>query len=263
VDQVTAFYDDLSAHYHLLFADWDATLRRQGAMIDGLIAARLGAGRKRVLDATCGIGTQAIGLALQGHEVTGADLSSPAVVRARREAERFGVAAQFSVADLRQLSSRVEGLFAAALSFDNSLPHLLSDDDLAAALREIAAVLEPGGLFLASIRDYDALISERPRATPLRVFDAAAGRRVLFQLWDWEADGNGYQVTQYILRHNSDGIESLAFTSRFRALRRRELERALTAAGFEGLEWIEPSEDGYYQPVIVARHRSSDLEDRP
>lgn len=254
----TQFYDDLSAHYHLLFADWDAAVRRQGAVIDAMIAARCGAGPRRILDAACGIGTQAIGLALRGHEVTGSDLSPAAIERARCEAERFAVAARFAVADLRQLSSVIEGPFSVALAFDNSLPHLLSDDDLSAALREIATVLEPGGLFLASIRDYDRLAAERPAATPLRVFDDAGGRRVLFQLWDWEGDGSGYRVTQYILRHKAaesenGAIESLAFTSRYRALRRCELERGLAGAGFTGLQWIEPSDEGYYQPVIAAR----------
>lgn len=253
MDEVTRFYDDLSAHYHLLFADWDAAVRRQGAVLDALIAARAGPGPKRVLDAACGIGTQAIGLALCSHAVTGSDLSSAAVARARREAGRFGVAVRFTIADLRRLSGEIEGRFAVALAFDNSLPHLLSDDDLAAALREIADLLEPGGLFLASLRDYDALAAERPSATPVRVLDDAEGRRVLFQLWDWDADGSGYRVTQYILRHKPDAIEGLAFTSRYRALRRRELESALTEAGFTGLEWIEPSEQGYYQPVIAAR----------
>ncbi|MGF1610946.1 MAG: class I SAM-dependent methyltransferase [Kiloniellales bacterium] len=253
MDEVTRFYDDLSAYYHLLFADWGAAVLRQGAAIDALIAARLAPGPKPVLDSACGIGTQAIGLALRGHAVTGSDLSPAAVARARREAERFGVAADFTVADLRRLSREIERRFTVALAFDNSLPHLLSDGDLAAALRELAAMLEPGGLFLASLRDYDALAAERPTATPVQVIDDAEGRRVLFQLWDWERDGSGYQVTQYILRHESDGIADLAFTSRYRALRRRELERALTEAGFSGVEWIEPSEEGYYQPVIAAR----------
>lgn len=258
MDHVTTCYSDLSTRYHLLYADWDLAVQQQGAVLDALIAAQMGPGAKRVLDVTCGIGTQAIGLALRGHAVTGADLIPAAVERARREAARFGVDARFLVADLRRLSSEIEGRFPILLSCDNSLPHLLDDDDLAAALREIAALLEPGGLFLASIRDYDALIDERPPATPIRVFDEAEGRRVLFQLWDWDADGGGYQVTQYILRHRpagseGRGVECLTFTSRFRALRRRELEQALNAAGFTELEWIEPSERGYYQPVIAAR----------
>ncbi|MCH8155533.1 MAG: methyltransferase domain-containing protein [Proteobacteria bacterium] len=82
MDEVSEFYDELSAQYHLLFADWDEAVARQGRVVDGLIGKLLGPGPKRVLDAACGIGTQAIGLAQRGHQVTGTDLSSAAVARA-------------------------------------------------------------------------------------------------------------------------------------------------------------------------------------
>lgn len=54
-------YDALAADYHLMF--------------------RLGAGPQWVLDSSCGIGTQAIGLAGAGHDVVGSDLSPAAVAR--------------------------------------------------------------------------------------------------------------------------------------------------------------------------------------
>lgn len=68
---VARFYDELADDYHLIYADWDASIRRQGAALDALI----GQDRADVLDCACGIGTQAIGLALRGHRVTGTDLT--------------------------------------------------------------------------------------------------------------------------------------------------------------------------------------------
>ncbi|RDI27892.1 hypothetical protein [Lentzea flaviverrucosa] len=56
-----AFYDDLSGTYDLMFPDWDASMARQASQLAEFIPA--GA---RVLDCACGIGTQAIGLALRG-----------------------------------------------------------------------------------------------------------------------------------------------------------------------------------------------------
>jgi tRNA/tmRNA/rRNA uracil-C5-methylase (TrmA/RlmC/RlmD family) len=53
-------------------------LRRQGAALDALT----GRERAAVLDCACGIGTQALGLALRGHRVVGTDVSARAVVRA-------------------------------------------------------------------------------------------------------------------------------------------------------------------------------------
>jgi glycine/sarcosine N-methyltransferase len=86
---VAEFYDALADDHHLIYADRDASLRRQGAALDALMDR----GRAAVLDCSCGIGTQAIGLALHGHHVTGTDLSPRAAARAAREAGRRGVGA--------------------------------------------------------------------------------------------------------------------------------------------------------------------------
>lgn len=87
MERISEFYDELSAQYHLLYADWDEAVARQGRVVDGLIGELLGTGPKRVLDAACGIGTQAIGLAQRGHQVTGTDLS-PRRSRARARRRR-------------------------------------------------------------------------------------------------------------------------------------------------------------------------------
>ena len=81
------FYDRLAPHYDLIFADWDASMRRQGELLSRLIESRW-PGSSRLLEVACGIGTQSIPLALRGYEVTASDLSQAAVetliFRARR-----------------------------------------------------------------------------------------------------------------------------------------------------------------------------------
>ena len=49
------------------------------------------------------------------------------------------------------------------LSFDNSLPHLLTDADLLTAFREFMGALRPGGIVLCSVRDYERI--DRARAS--------------------------------------------------------------------------------------------------
>src|SRR5262249_28346829 len=158
------FYDNLADNYHLIFADWKASVERQGEILDRIIRARSDVVGS-LLDCSCGIGTQAIGLAVRGYRVHATDLSPAAVERAQREAERFGVSITFGVADFRTLARQVDGVFGVVLSCDNALPHLLTDTDLELATQNIRAKLNPGGLLLASIRDYDELLTTRPRAT--------------------------------------------------------------------------------------------------
>lgn len=256
---VEGFYEDLSAHYHLLYADWDAAVAGQGRVLDGLLVRRLGPGPRSVLDAACGIGTQAIGLALCGHRVEGSDLSAAALARAAAEAERFGVALPLRRADLRRPPEAFGRAFEVAAVLDNGLAHFLSQPELEAAAAGLAGVLEPGGLLLASLRDYDRLRETRPAATPLGLFPEEGGRRMVFQVWDWAEDGETYEQTLYIVRHRPGGpgdpdkIETLAFRTRSRAIARAELEAALSAAGFREIAWSEPEDSGFYQPIVTAR----------
>jgi glycine/sarcosine N-methyltransferase len=145
-DEVAEFYDELAPHYHLIFGDWKRTVLRQSLVLDGLIRDRKGLPPLSVLDCSCGIGTQAIGLALRGYRVHGTDLSRRAVERAEEEAATFGVVASFAVADMRALDSRVAGTFDVVISCDNALPHLLSDDDIRLAARGMWTRLNAGGL---------------------------------------------------------------------------------------------------------------------
>lgn len=251
--QTRDFYDGLAEDYHLLYEDWPAAMRRQAAALDGLIVRGLGGGRKRVLDCTCGIGTQALGLAKRGHDVVGTDLSPAAVDRARREARARGLAARFEVADVRRLDETVDGAFDVVLSADNSLPHLPGEEDLRAGIRGMLARLRPGGLFLASTRDYDRLRRERPTGTWPEVRRGPDGRRrVVFQLWDWDADGAGYRLEMFLLREEGDGWAVRSRQVRYRAVPREELSRLVREEGGNDPRWLTPEESGFFQPVLVA-----------
>jgi SAM-dependent methyltransferase len=255
-DSVTQFYDDLSADFHLLLEDWPKSVRWQGEVLDRLIREQLGAASLAVLDCCCGIGTQAIGLALHGHRVQGTDISTAAVQRGVREAASFGVSVPFAVADVRTLADQVAGSFDVVLACDNALPHLLTDEDLVRGVRGMAAKLRPGGLFLASIRDYDAFVRERAPLTPARLLSGPPCRRVIFQVWDWAPDGHSYRVQQFIVRETEAGWQTAYFATDYRALLRAEMDHALRQAELDEIRWHMPQESAYYQPIVTARKRA-------
>lgn len=254
-DSTRAFYDELAEHYHLIFADWRGSMRRQAAALDRVIVAELGPGPHSILDCACGIGTQAIGLALLGHRVHATDFSPAAVARAEREAAARGVSLSFGVADLRTLAADVDGEFDVVLACDNALPHLLSDAELHLAVENMATKLRPGGLLLASLRDYDRLVQERPRGEGPRVFDDIRGRRISFQVWDWAGDGSRYRLHQFLVQQDGAGWQTRHFSTDYRALLPAELVVALRQAGFPlgSIHWHEPEESGFFQPIVTAR----------
>src|SRR5215470_2852958 len=105
---VRDFYDGLASKYHLVYQDWYAAVERQSAALDRLIRG-IHKNPVDVLDCSCGIGTQAIGLARLGYRVQGTDISERSLERARIEAASLGVDIAFAACDFRDLKL-VEGM---------------------------------------------------------------------------------------------------------------------------------------------------------
>src|SRR5436309_13345065 len=138
---VADFYDELAPEYHLIYEDWNKAVPHQGGALDRLVRSRLPDGQS-VLDCSCGIGTQALGLAGHGYKVHGTDVSERALDRARQEAIRRGVDMTSTACDIRDLE-RLEGPYNVLISSDNALPHLLTDDEIRLALRAVRCQFRP------------------------------------------------------------------------------------------------------------------------
>ncbi|MFF4017894.1 class I SAM-dependent methyltransferase [Streptomyces sp. NPDC001843] len=247
---VAHFYDELADDYHLIYADWDTSIRRQGNALDSL----MGQDNASVLDCSCGIGTQAIGLALHGHRVTGTDLSARAAARAAREAAHRNVMLRAAAADMRRLPFP-DGGFDIVVCADNALPHLLTEHDVHAALAEMRRVLRPAGLLLLSTRPYDDLLRDRPASAPPQVHQPTGGgeRTVSFQLWHWHEDGEHYDVEHFQLLPADGEWRVRVRRTVYWALGRDRLTGLATDAGFADPQWRMPHETGFFQPVLMAR----------
>lgn len=133
---------------------------------------------------------------------------------------------------------------------DNALPHMLSTQDLEAAIKSITNQMKPGGLFVASIRGYDALLQDKPPYSPPYIHQTALGQRVSFQTWHWTDDH--YKLTQYII-NDETALEVSKFECEYRATRRSELTGLLLAKGCSNVVWKFPKETGFYQPIVIAK----------
>jgi SAM-dependent methyltransferase len=102
----------------------------------------------RAIDLGCGTGTNAVWLAQQGFEVTGADLSSLAVDRSRSRAAAAGVRVRFLTADLLRPPA-LGGPF--SFFFDRGCYHVLRRTDVNGYLRTLEDAIQPDarGLILA------------------------------------------------------------------------------------------------------------------
>lgn len=253
-DSVSDFYDNLAEEYHLIFEDWHNAISWQGEVLSKLILSKLNdlnINDVSVLDSSCGIGTQAIGLAKKGYTVTATDISPASVERARKEAESFGVEINFGVADFRSLANDVSGFFKVVLSADNAISHLLTNQDLLLAAQNIYNKLEDKGIIIVTLKDYNELIIEKPRATQPRILDN--GNRIIFQLWDWHDGTNVYTLNHFIMQQINGEWKTKQDKTKYRALLRSEFSKILSGVGFSDIEWYMPEDSGYYQPLLIAK----------
>jgi glycine/sarcosine N-methyltransferase len=250
-ERTLSFYQPLADHYHLIFDDWDQAIERQARILNSLLAAQGCGHPSKILDCACGIGTQALGFASLGHRVVGSDLSVAAVQRARREAERRGLDIPFHVSDMTSLTEIAYRDFDIVAALDNALPHLTAEQ-LVCATKAAASKLKSNGLFVASLRDYDALILQRPAMQPPAFYGSDGKRRIVHQVWDWIDDAR-YTLHLFITIQSDQVWTTHHFVSEYRAVQRSEVSSALLSAGFQDVRWVMPGESGFYQPLVVAR----------
>jgi SAM-dependent methyltransferase len=245
----TQAYDCLAPYYHLIFQDWHCAIKRQAGLISRFLPSPQEAGP--VLDCACGIGTQALGLAALGYGVEGTDISPSEVQRARQEAANMGLDASFRVDDMRTLTTSPAGHYGVVLCMDNSLPHLVSDEEILTALEAMRSRLRRHGSVLLSLRDYEKLMAERPSMMAPSFFQDGKHRRFVHQVWDWTGE-RSYRFHLYLTFENANGWHSHHVTGTYRAVTPAEVAALAEMAGFKAVRLLSPEESGYYQPIIQA-----------
>ena len=244
------FYDNLASQYDKLFLDWQATTQEQAHILNRIFTANGFDKNANILDCACGIGTQSIGLAAIGYNVTGSDISDGEIAEAKERAKKNNVSVSFEHANFCALSDSFSEQFDIVIAMDNALPHMLTSNDLASAIKSIVNQIKDSGMFVASIRDYDALLMDKPPYSPPYIHKTAKGQRVSFQTWTWE--GDNYRLIQYIV-DDEDTLQVSKFECEYRATRRQEMTDLLMANGCSEVVWMFPKETGFYQPIVVAK----------
>ena len=247
---IQTFYDNLATQYDKLFLDWNATTQEQAVILDRIFQNYGFDSSAEILDCACGIGTQTIGLAAMGYAITGSDISQGELAEARERAQKKNLQISFVQADFCALADTFQQKFDIILAMDNALPHMLTADALNSAIRSIVNQIAEGGIFVASIRDYDALLAEKPPYSPPYIHQTEQGQRVSFQTWNWE--GENYRLVQYII-DDENTLQISKFACEYRATRREEMTRLLLENGCGEVAWLFPEETNFYQPIVVAR----------
>ena len=212
---MTAFYDDI--------ADGDGEITGAAGRVESaeafLEALATQVDLKSAVEAACGSGLYATLLAGMGVRTIGADISSGMLEQARRRARAAGVEVQWVRASMQDLADELPGPYDAVLCLGNSLPHLLTDADLDAALRGFARLLRGAGLLAVQVLNYSRVLARAERIVGIdrhgdreyvRFYDFLDGC-VRFNILhvDWSVDPPGHALHSTTLRpYTADELSS-------------------------------------------------------
>src|SRR5258706_7792614 len=242
------FYDRLAPYYKFIYQDWEASVKRQASTLDDVIHEHFGNNVHTILDAACGIGTQSIGLAQLGYEVTASDISSGEIERARAEASKRNLDITFHVADMRRLLETFHAKFDVVIACDNAIPHLLSDADIHQAFEQFYQITTENGGCIISVRDYAAMECGGRKLHPRQVHDTPDGKIVIFDLWEF--DGDFYDMTIYVVEDKGQAVArtEVIHGGRYYCVFITKLEKLLRDVGFKQVVTLK---DSFFQPMLV------------
>lgn len=245
----TDYYDYFADKYHIMLKNWEDKINNQGKILKRILTKYSKNRLSSILDCTCGIGIQAISLALEGFVVTGSDLSQNELDFAIEEAKKRNLNIQFIQADCRYLENSINQKFDAIISIDSALPHLLTRENFLLAFQSIYNCLNEGGVFLSSYRDYDTLLKTKPNmAYPVRFNYENGIDYTILRKWSWE--GEYIFSKQYVIADSPS--ESKLYTNVYKqwAITKNELLQIANETKYSECYWLSVEESGFTQPML-------------
>jgi SAM-dependent methyltransferase len=246
------FYDAMAEHYTDVV---DEAARAE--TVDRFARAMAGrAGGGRALDLACGAGLYSVALAGAGMDVTGVDISPGMLSLAQRRARDDDVSITLLEAPMEDLPPEIAGPFDLAVCMGNSVPHLLSNEDLASFFRGVAGRLVPGGLLAVHLLNYTRILADRERVVGVTRSDDRERQYVRF--YDFLDDLVRFNILEIRWPDVGPGVHDLQSTT-LRPWQRDDLAAAITDAGLVGAEAFGSLDFAPFPPeqsdtlLIVAR----------
>jgi len=189
---------------------------------------------KTVLDCACGTGHHIMMFKQLGYDVKGSDLSPAMITKARANLKERNLDAPIKISDFKELNKNFDERFDAVICVGNSLPHLLSDEDLTLALTEMNAVLNENGILILEQRNYDKLLKDKKRFFPVSFRE----NEVFFYVLDYLTS----EIIFNVIHVNTSNQTFQNYTTTYNALKTDKLKELLRTSGFEIINLYEDYE---------------------
>jgi glycine/sarcosine N-methyltransferase len=246
-------YEALGAQYDEMIS-WESRYGREGPFFRALFEKEK---VESVVDAASGTGMHARWFAGWGLNVVAAD-PSPAMM-ATAAHNTSGLPVRLLQAGFGELRASLDGQFDAVTCLGNSLPHLLTDDALAAALADFRALLRQGGILVLHNNNYDAILDHRDRFMPLAARHTPDGHKLFVRFFDFPHEPGPLAFNVVVLSQEPNGWTMEVNSTKHRPVRRRDVEALLIGAGFSAPEMYgsfagDPFDEDRSDNLIAVAH---------
>ena len=133
--------------------------------------------------------------------------------------------------------------FDAVLCLGNSLPHLLTQADLVAALRGMASVLRPGGLLILQNLNYDLRWQKQPRWFAAQGGELDGQPVLVWRFADYDVPAGRIDFHIALFRQGERDWKVDVHTTPQRPLFRVDLLDGLAEAGFADVQVLRQDDD--------------------
>lgn len=218
---IAEFYDRLSDDYDLM-TNFAKRFVHEKPFFNMLVQQY---GIKSALDAGSGTGFHSILMGQLGVHVTAVDLSKKMLERVSSHARDAGLDIEVIESSFIDLPDRTKKKYDALLCLGNSLPHLLTSKDLEKSMKNFAALLNPGGILLLQMLNYDRILANKERVQSVKEQDGVT----FVRFYEFHKDHVVFNILK--LRKENGRIEQEIESIKLRPIVKKELVHAVEAAG--------------------------------
>ena len=250
-ESLNRFYSGFAGKFDV-FMPWDQRMRRERRFFKYILDSNR---VNSVLDCFCGTGFHLAMLGEMGYDVEGIDISPDMVARAKENLKARGFEDKVKTGDVKVL--RAEKKYDCVLSMGNSLPHEFGDENVLKALKSMYDVLNPGGIGIIHIENFDRLYEDHELFIPAMHRRDDHGSDTFIFAIEYHEKMVVFNILSVIER---GGLPKFAIdTVEYNPIGNARLEALLREAGFEGVRCYEDfrmsplGKDGTYDTIMVAK----------
>ena len=182
-----SFFDTISEFYDKMTGFEKALVARTK-----VYSKFLTKGMKSAADLGCGTGLDSIALSLNGIQVTAFDLSQGMIDKALVKSKELNLEIEFHNYALDTIPEKFNNLFSLAVSMGNTLANL-DRQKIRKALKRSFQTLQPGGIFLLQILNYEKILKSRERIVNI----THEGEKYYVRFYDFQDETIDFNILSF------------------------------------------------------------------